>query len=95
MRGLISGTAHQLRPPVAALRAQTDLATDEPNDARRRALIAQFHLRFVALGRLLDQMLSRALVIRRVNTVRREVVDLRAVTGGFRAAFILPIREAP
>ncbi|KMK66186.1 sensor histidine kinase [Puniceibacterium sp. IMCC21224] len=79
MRSLISDTAHQLRTPVAALRAQADLAADEPDEDRRRALVERIHRRSVALGRLLDQMLSRALVIHRIDSVRREQVDLRDV----------------
>lgn len=79
MRNLISDTAHQLRTPVAALRAQADLATEEPDPTRRAAIVAHIHRRSVGLGRLLDQMLSRALVIHRADNVAREPVDLRDV----------------
>ena len=77
MRGLISDTAHQLRTPVAALRAQADLAAAEPDGPRRDAIVTRIHRRTVDLGHLLDQMLSRALVIHRADAVRRERVDLR------------------
>ncbi|SNR24609.1 sensor histidine kinase [Puniceibacterium sediminis] len=77
MRGLISDTAHQLRTPVAALRAQADLAAGEPDGTRRDAIVMRIHRRTVDLGHLLDQMLSRALVIHRAESVRREAVDLR------------------
>ncbi|MGY9049654.1 MAG: sensor histidine kinase [Rhodobacterales bacterium] len=77
MRGLISDTAHQLRTPVAALRAQADLAAGEPDGARRDAIVTRIHRRTLDLGHLLDQMLSRALVIHRGESVRRETVDLR------------------
>jgi two-component system sensor histidine kinase TctE len=77
MRGLISDTAHQLRTPVAALRAQADLAAGEPDGPRRDAIVTRIHRRTVDLGHLLDQMLSRALVIHRAESVRREPVDLR------------------
>lgn len=79
MKSLISDTAHQLRTPVAALRAQADLAQQEPDGARRDRLVARIHHRSVSLGRLLDQMLSRALVIHRTDNVRRETVDLREI----------------
>ncbi|WP_146589315.1 sensor histidine kinase [Puniceibacterium confluentis] len=77
MRGLISDTAHQLRTPVAALRAQADLVAGEPDGARRDAIVTRIHRRTVDLGHLLDQMLSRALVIHRAESQRRETVDLR------------------
>ena len=80
MRGLISDTAHQLRTPVAALRAQADLAASEPDPERRDRLVARIHRRSVSLGRLLDQMLSRALVVHRLDSARRERLDLRDVT---------------
>ncbi|OIP86618.1 MAG: sensor histidine kinase, partial [Rhodobacterales bacterium CG2_30_65_12] len=79
MRGLISDTAHQLRTPVAALRAQADLAAHEPDPDRRDRLVARIHKRSVSLGRLLDQMLSRALVVHRIDSARRETVDLRDI----------------
>ncbi|KUJ73161.1 histidine kinase [Ruegeria marisrubri] len=79
MRNLISDTAHQLRTPVAALRAQSDLALHEQNPERRNRLVERIHRRTVSLGRLLDQMLSRALVIHRLESARREIVDLRDI----------------
>jgi two-component system sensor histidine kinase TctE len=79
MQNLISDTAHQLRTPVAALRAQADLAADETDEDRRRAIVERIHRRSVSLGELLDQMLSRALVLHRTDSARREVVDLRDV----------------
>lgn len=79
MRSLISDTAHQLRTPVAALRAQADLAAEEADPERRAQLVARIHRRSVGLGRLLDQMLSRAMVIHRTDSARRETLDLRDV----------------
>ncbi|MHA6264675.1 sensor histidine kinase [Arenibacterium sp. CAU 1754] len=79
MRTLISDSAHQLRTPVAALRAQADLAAEEPDASRRSAIVQRIHQRTVDLGHLLDQMLSRALVIHRTENLRRERFDLRDV----------------
>ncbi len=79
MQNLISDTAHQLRTPVAALRAQADLAAEECDEARRKAIVDRIHRRSVSLGLLLDQMLSRALVLHRTDSARREAVDLRDV----------------
>lgn len=82
MRNLISDTAHQLRTPVAALRVQAELAAEEPDPARARAMADRIARRSRALGDLLDQMLSRALVIHRSDAARREAVDLREVALG-------------
>lgn len=79
MKSLISDTAHQLRTPVAALRAQADLAADEEDPAHRAEIVARIHRGTVRLSRLLDQMLSRALVIHRGDAARRGPVDLRDI----------------
>lgn len=79
MRNLISDTAHQLRTPVAALRVQAELAADETDAARRDQMLARLVRRSRSLGDLLDQMLSRALVIHRTEVARRVPVDLRDV----------------
>jgi len=79
MRHLISDTAHQLRTPVAALRAQADLFSDETDLSRKEKIVERIQTRSASLGRLLDQMLSQALVIHRGDSVRRERVDLRDV----------------
>ncbi|MBN9671920.1 sensor histidine kinase N-terminal domain-containing protein [Roseibium aggregatum] len=79
MRHLISDTAHQLRTPVAALRAQADLFSDETDPARKDQIAGRIRTRSESLGRLLDQMLSQALVIHRGESVRREKVDLRDI----------------
>ncbi|MBF9032815.1 HAMP domain-containing protein [Rhodobacterales bacterium HKCCE2091] len=78
-RNLISDSAHQLRTPVAALRAQADLALTETDPARRDGLVERIHRRSVSLGRLLDQMLSHALVVHRTGSARREALDLRDI----------------
>lgn len=79
MRHLISDTAHQLRTPVAALRAQADLFTDEADPMRKDRIVERIQSRSANLGRLLDQMLSQALVIHRGDSARRELLDLRDV----------------
>ncbi|MBR9822569.1 MAG: sensor histidine kinase [Rhodobacteraceae bacterium] len=79
MRRLISDTAHQLRNPVAALRAQADLAGQEPDAERQRVLVGRIHARTKSLGHLLDQMLSRAMVVHRGDSARRALLDLRDI----------------
>lgn len=78
-RNLIGDAAHQLRTPVAALRAQAQLASDEDDPGRRAAIVARIHARTLDLGRLLDQMLSQAMIIHRSDTEARQRLDLRDV----------------
>ncbi|MBO0344089.1 sensor histidine kinase [Roseibium sp. CAU 1637] len=79
MRHLISDTAHQLRTPVAAMRAQADLLEEEEDEIRKKRIVQRIHDRSINLGRLLDQLLSRALVVHRVDSVKREMLDLRDI----------------
>lgn len=79
MRNVIADASHQLRTPVAGLRAQADLAADESDPARQRAIVARIHSRAVGLSRLTDQLLNHALIIHRVDAVPREIVDLRTI----------------
>lgn len=78
-RNLIGDAAHQLRTPVAALRAQAQLAADEPDPEARAEIVARIHARTQELSRLLDQMLSQAMIIHRSDTAPRGGVDLRDV----------------
>ncbi|MGV0909883.1 sensor histidine kinase N-terminal domain-containing protein [Martelella sp. FOR1707] len=78
-RNLIGDAAHQLRTPVAAIRAQAQLAAEEPDAARREKMVARIHERAVSLSHLLDQMLNHAMIIHRADTAPRALVDLRDV----------------
>lgn len=79
MQSLISDTAHQLRTPVAAIRAQAETAIEETDPETARRLLSRLARRTRSLGTLLDQMLSRALVIHRTDSVAREIIDLRQI----------------
>jgi two-component system sensor histidine kinase TctE len=79
MGSLIADASHQLRTPIAALRAQADLALEEGDRERQRAIVSRIHQRAVSLGRLTDQLLSHAMIIHRIDAAPREAVDLRAV----------------
>ena len=81
MRNLISDTAHQLRTPVAAIRAQAELALED-DAARRAPRLDRLVWRTRSLGTLLDQMLSRALVIHRIDNAAPIPVDLRDIALG-------------
>jgi len=78
MKHLISDTAHQLRTPVAAIRAQAELAIEDDPTYRSQRL-ERLVRRTRSLGTLLDQMLSRAMVIHRTDNAPPSAVDLRDV----------------
>ncbi|MAC79363.1 MAG: sensor histidine kinase [Rhodobacteraceae bacterium] len=79
MRTLISDTAHQLRTPVAAIRAQAESMADSPTETDRARLQDRLLARTRALGELLDQLLSRALVVHRADSVSPLPFDLRDI----------------
>jgi two-component system sensor histidine kinase TctE len=78
-RTLIADASHQLRTPIAALKAQAELAEEETDLARQQAIVARIHARATSLGRLTDQMLNRALILHRAEAEPPERVDLRMV----------------
>lgn len=79
MRNLITDTAHQLRTPVAAIRVQAETAATEEDTSLRIRSLDRLLGRTRSLGTLLDQLLSRALVVHRSDSVPRVDVDLREV----------------
>ena len=79
MRNLIADASHQLRTPVAALRAQAELAADDPDPASQRRIIGRIHERARGLSRLTDQLLNHALIIHRADAAPHVTIDLRTV----------------
>ncbi|MBW6419699.1 sensor histidine kinase [Celeribacter sp. PS-C1] len=78
MKHLISDTAHQLRTPVAAIRAQAELAIED-DETRRSQRLERLVKRTRSLGTLLDQMLSRAMVMHRTDNAPPAAIDLRDI----------------
>lgn len=77
LRAFIANAAHQMRTPLAALRAQAQLALDEEPSELRHSLRA-IERNATRLSRLLDQLLSDATVIHRAELRRFERFDLLA-----------------
>ena len=94
MRTLIADASHQLRTPVAALRAQAELATEEPDQARQRQIVGKIHERSKNLSRLTDQLLNHAMVIHRADAVDLEPLDLRTVATDAVAQFDQTMSDA-
>ncbi|RZM09489.1 MAG: sensor histidine kinase, partial [Sphingomonas sp.] len=82
MQTLIADTAHQLRTPIAALRAQAQLAGEETDPGALKAIAEKIHRRAIGLGRLADQLLNQALVVHRGDAQAAETLDLREVAMG-------------
>lgn len=79
MRNLIADASHQLRTPVAAMRAQAELAAEEPDPERQRAIVERIHNRAVGMSRLTDQLLNHALIIHRADAAPHDALDLRRI----------------
>ena len=79
MQNLIADATHQLKTPIAALRAQAELAAGEQDPARLRSIAGRIHARAIGLSRLADQLLNQALVIHRSDAAGQEIIDLREV----------------
>jgi two-component system, OmpR family, sensor histidine kinase TctE len=79
MEAFVADAAHQMRTPITALRAQAQLALDEKDPEKLERLHERIYRRSVGLGRLADQLLSRALISHRADSAAHEVLDLRKV----------------
>ena len=79
MKVLIADASHQLRTPVAAIRAQAERAAAETAPQRQAKCGEQIHRRSINLSRLTDQLLSHAMIIHRAEATAPEKLDLRRV----------------
>ncbi|MEM6636243.1 MAG: sensor histidine kinase N-terminal domain-containing protein [Pseudomonadota bacterium] len=79
MQSLIADASHQLRTPIAALRAQAELAADETDPDRQRGIVTRIHERSRNLSHLTDQLLNHAMIIHRADAIDLKAIDLRSV----------------
>ncbi|QFT97692.1 Sensor protein QseC [Roseovarius sp. THAF8] len=87
MRTLIADASHQLRTPIAALRAQAELAREAPDAEEMRRIVERIHDRSRNLSQLTDQLLNHAMIIHRADSVELTSVDLRVVASEAVAQF--------
>ena len=87
MRTLIADASHKLRTPIAALRAQAELAREATDAEDQLRIVEKIHERSRNLSRLTDQLLNHAMIIHRADSVELAPVDLRAVANDAVAQF--------
>ncbi|WP_449465897.1 sensor histidine kinase N-terminal domain-containing protein [Stenotrophomonas humi] len=76
LRAFMAEAAHQMRTPLAALRAQAQLALDDEDPRDMRRSLQAIERNATHMSRLLNQLLSDASVIHRSNLQRFQPVDL-------------------
>ncbi|MBT2766899.1 sensor histidine kinase [Stenotrophomonas sp. ISL-67] len=76
LRAFMAEAAHQMRTPLAALRAQAQLALDDEDPEDMRRSLAAIDRNATHMSRLLNQLLSDASVIHRSNLQRFAPVDM-------------------
>lgn len=76
MQTFLADAAHQIRTPLAGLRAQAELAADEDDPDALRRIVGRIRRNAVDASRLANQLLNHAMVAHRGETRRPEDVDL-------------------
>lgn len=79
MGGLVAEAAHQVRNPLAALRAQSEMALTEPDEAKLRARAARIHGLAVEASHLVSQLLMDATISHRMETTEAQPVSVAAL----------------
>ncbi|WP_049623769.1 sensor histidine kinase [Frateuria defendens] len=92
LRAFIGEAAHQLRTPLAALRAQAQLAVDEDDPTEQHRSLLAIERNADALGRLTNQLLSDASVSHRGHLQRFGPLDLAEIVREALHATV-PLRE--
>jgi len=67
MSGLVTEAAHEVRTPLASLRAQAEIAMDEPDHGRLRARVTRIHQSAVQASQLVSQLLMDATISHRLD----------------------------
>jgi signal transduction histidine kinase len=92
-RDLVSDTAHELRSPIASIRAQLEVALDHPDGLDWTETARDVHADTLRLARLTENLLLLARLDE--HRIRRSPVDLAAVCGsvsGRYGAARVPVR---
>ena len=76
MSGLVAEAAHQVRNPLASLRAQTEMAMDERDPVQLQARVARIHESAVEASHLVTQLLMDATISHRMETSQAQALSV-------------------
>jgi len=71
--------AHQMRTPLTALRALTELSLEEPDERRKQEILTRIHANSISASLLANQLLSEATTLHSIQSRNLEILDLRQV----------------
>ncbi|QLF72001.1 extracellular solute-binding protein (plasmid) [Peteryoungia desertarenae] len=79
MAGLVAEAAHQVRNPLASLRAQSELALTETSEDTLRERVARIHDGAVEASHLVSQLLMDATISHRMDAISLQPVSVAAL----------------
>lgn len=71
--------AHQMRTPLTALRALTELSLEETDAKRRHEILTRIHANSISASLLANQLLSEATTLHSIQSRKLELIDLLQV----------------
>ncbi len=71
--------AHQMRTPLTALRALTELSLEETDPKRKEEILARIHANSISASLLANQLLSEATTLHSIQSRNLEILDLRQI----------------
>lgn len=71
--------AHQMRTPLTALRALTELSLEETDPKRKQEILARIHANSISASLLANQLLSEATTLHSIQSRNLEILDLRQI----------------
>ena len=77
--GLVAEAAHEVRTPLASLRAQAEVAMDEPDPEALRRRVSKIHLGAVQASQLVSQLLMDATISHRLDNEETDTTPFSAV----------------